>query len=69
MVLASLLAIATVNLAQSNPSPQPPTLRLGSAVTPVEYAISLNLDPDREDLTMTTQPRGEPSITSRGRGE
>lgn len=51
MGFASSLILLAV-LAQASPAaPQPPALRLGSTVVPVEYALHLRLDPNRDDFS------------------
>jgi alanyl aminopeptidase len=47
----SLLAVVWLAQASSGAAPQPPALRLGSTVVPVEYALELRLDPNRDDFS------------------
>src|SRR5579863_3390988 len=47
----SLVAVAWLAQATTGAAPQPPALRLGNTVVPVEYALELRLDPDRDDFS------------------
>ena len=51
MIATTLLSLAL--MAQSNP--KPPALRLGNSVTPVEYSIAMQIDPNKEGFAGTVR--------------
>ena len=51
-MLATSLA-ALLLLAETNPTP--PALRLGNAVVPIQYALELHLDPNKDDFSGTVK--------------
>ena len=55
MLVTSLLGLALFAQVSPPDSSQPPALRLGNAVVPVEYALELKLDPNKDDFSGVVQ--------------
>src|ERR1700710_1043319 len=55
MLATSLLGLALLAQTSSPDQAQPPALRLGTTVVPVEYSLALKLDPDKDDFSGTVK--------------
>ena len=53
MFATSLFGLALLAQAASSSDAKPPALRLGNTVVPIDYALELRLDPDRDDFSGT----------------
>ena len=51
MIATSILGLALLAQATSSTDAKPPALRVGNTVVPVQYALTLRLDPNRDDFS------------------